>query len=207
VILAPLAVEATPLIDPGLTVLATTFITVVIGGVMAILLKRARGPAERLAEQTRSDTAAAERTRAEAERDAMKEAGYREAAEFVKQSASTSIATYREQTIELSKTITLLTTSLESNQRLLDAQRNLTAAERRGYEETIAALRARIVALEGQLANLQELTRHQRIKLDLLEQATAAVDESEFSTIPPAELDALRAAMTLGTDTQETPTS
>lgn len=206
-ILAPLAVEATPLIDPALSVLATTFITVVIGGVMAILLKRARGPAERLAEQERADTAAAERTRAEAERDAMKEAGYREAAEFVKQSASTSIATYREQTIELSKTITLLTTSLESNQRLLDAQRNLTEAERRGYEETIAALRARIVALEGQLVNLQEITRQQRIKLDLLEQATAAVDENEFSTIPPAELDALRAAMTLGTDTQETPTS
>lgn len=185
-----------PLVDATTASIIVAAIGAFGTGMFALWVKKARSPADRLAQQVALETAQANRAREERERDAAKEQGYREAAEFIKKSAETAIATYRDQTSELRETIQVLTTSLETHQRIKEAERNLSEQERLANEATIERLQTRIRALEAQITNLLALTRNQQLKIDVLEGRTpvAAADTID-ATIPREQLAHLTAAM------------
>jgi chromosome segregation ATPase len=185
-----------PLVDATTATIIVALIGALFTGVFSIWVKKARSPADRLAQQVALEQAQAQRARDERERDAAKEQGFREAAEFVKKSAETAIATYRDQTSELRETIQVLTASLETHQRIKEAERLMGAAEREANESTITRLQGRIAALEEQIKNLLDLTRAQQLKIDVMEgRRSASSEELDDSTIPRAQLEHLQAAM------------
>lgn len=193
---AAAAEQKPPLAESTISAIIVSGIGAVLTGVFALWLKKARSPADRLAQQVALEEAQAQRAREERERDAAKEQGYREAAEFIKKSAETAIETYKDQTAELRETIQVLTTSLETHQRIKEAERSMSEQERRLNEQTIQRLRDRIVSLEEQVSRLLDLTRAQQLKIDLLEgNPTETVDSLEDGTIPSAQLAHLREAL------------
>jgi TolA-binding protein len=194
------AQSAPPLIDATLGTIIVALITCVGGGIFAVWAKRSRSPADHLAQQIASEEARERRIRAERERDAAKEAGFKEAAEFVKKSAESAIQTYRDQTVNLRETIEVLTTSLETHQRIASTDRALSDEERRVNDQTIRALRERIRALESQVSDLQNLTRAQQLKIDVLEGRTSSDVVDLDATIPRAQLEHLTQAMNLTTE-------
>lgn len=191
------ATDKPPLVDATTGSIIVALIAAVCTGLFSVWVKKARSPADVLAQQTALEQAQAQRARDERERDAAKEQGYREAAEFIKKSAETAIATYRDQTAELRETIQLLTTALEQHQRMNQAERDLSSEERANNERTIARLKQRIVALESQIENLLQLGRAQQLKIDVLEgrQPATAVELLD-TTIPTEQLAHLQAALT-----------
>jgi hypothetical protein len=200
--LAQVAEAKPPLVDATLGTILVALITVIGGGIFAVWAKRSRTPADHLAQQIAAEEARERRIRAEHETLAAKEAGFKEAAEFVKKSAESAIQTYRDQTVNLRETIEVLTSSLETHQRIAATDRALSEEERRANEDTIVKLRGRIRALEAQAADLMSLTRAQQLKIDVLEGRTSSDAVDLDATIPRAQLEHLTQAMNL---TPETP--
>lgn len=183
-----------PLAESILSAVIVSGIGAILTGVFAIWLKKARSPADKLAQEVALEEAKAKRAKEERERDAAKEQGYREAAEFIKKSAETAIATYKDQTAELRETIQVLTSSLETHQRIASAERTLSEEERAANTATIAKLRSRINALEEQVKNLLTLAHNQQLKIDVLE-GRAPAEVVLDGTIPREQLAALKSAM------------
>jgi chromosome segregation ATPase len=200
ILLIALAAEPTkaPLENSTISAIVVSSIAAILSGAFAIWVKKARTPADRLAQQVALEEAQAKRAREERERDAAKEQGYREAAEFIKKSAETAIATYKDQTSELRETIAVLTNSLETHQRIASAERQLSDDERNANNATVTKLRDRIAALEDQIENLLTLTRAQQLKIDVLEGRAPAESEPLDGTIPREQLRNLTHAMTTG---------
>jgi chromosome segregation ATPase len=192
------AAETPPLIDPVTGSLIGVVSAAAIGGFFTLMVKRSRGPADVLAAQVAADEAARRRAETEAAALRSRELGFQEAAQFIKQSAESAIETYRNQQSELTATISVLTDSLEQHQRFTSAERDMSRAERESNEATIARLRERISSLQDQNEGLIELTRAQQLKIDMLEGRVQIedVEPDNYRTLPAAEIQQLRDAMT-----------
>jgi chromosome segregation ATPase len=195
--LAASAAERPPLVDPVLGAIIGSVGAAIAAGLFAVFVKGKRAPADVLAAQVAADEAQARRIEADREDRKAREKGFAEAAAFIKATAESAIATYKDQQSELTATIGVLTDALEQQQRLASVQRDMSAVEKATHESTIAKLRERITSLQQQVDKLLDLTQAQQIKIAVLEGRTPVtdIDPDLFRTMGRQELDNLKTQM------------
>jgi hypothetical protein len=174
--LAASAAERPPLVDPVLGAIIGSVGAAIAAGLFAVFVKGKRAPADVLA---------------------AREKGFAEAAAFIKATAESAIATYKDQQTELTATIGVLTDALEQQQRLAGVQRDMSEVEKATHESTIRKLRERITSLQQQVDKLLDLTQAQQIKIAVLEGRTPVtdIDPDLFRTMGRQELDNLKTQM------------